>query len=155
MKVTGVNVQPNPQPLLDATTAAFYAAAAEVRDEAKANAAAAKSHNPRTGTLSASIKLWRRKRKDRPTATIGSRKSPYVTVMERGGRPYGPRRPARPGPHVDRANAPRFIGRAVEKFSDRYTKQLRGAKPGLHAGYMDLGRRQSLGSATGIMAAYE
>ena len=139
MKVT---VQTS-EAIFDSASSAFYEAAAETRDIAIANAAAAASHNPKTGSLSKTIKMWRRKRKDRPTATIGSRTSPYVTVMERGGWSRGR------GPHVQRNRAPRFIGRALPAFGPEYTRRLQSARG---VSYMDLGRR-STGPVEGVLTS--
>jgi hypothetical protein len=121
-----VKVVTRAEPLFDEVSQAFYAAAEEVRDEAAANVRAAKSHNPETGSLADTMKMWKRKRKDRPTATVGSRKSEYVTIMEFGGGPAAGWDAA--GPHVKRANAPRFIRRALESFPGRYEARLKGAR---------------------------
>ena len=118
-----MKVTTNPEVLFDHATTAFYAAAEDTLEDARANVAALKSHNPKTGSLQTTLKMWRRKRKSGPTATIGSRKSPYASILERGGGPAAGWK-AR-GPHVQRANAPRPITRAAEGFGDHFEKRLR------------------------------
>lgn len=138
MKVRSVH-----DPFMDEITAAFYATAEEIRDQAKANAAGLASHNPKTGTHANNIKMWRRKRKDRPTATVGSRKTPYTGILERGGGPaagWGAR-----GPHVQRNRAPRPITSALPSFPARYEARLRAigvGGGGITAAYMDHGPRE-------------
>lgn len=153
-----MKVKTNPAPLFDHATTSFYKAAEQVRDIAIANAASSKSHGqppgpraeyPQSPPLARNTKMWRRNRKDRPTATVGNRKSRHASVMERGGGPAGPGGWHRRGPHVQRNRAPRPVGRAIEQFGSVYTAQLRRA-PIMSAAYMEHGARE-IGPSFGVM----
>lgn len=113
-----MKIQSDLSPLHDHAATAFYAAAGDTLQYAKAIAP------NRTGTFRKSLKMWRRKRKTGPTARIGSM-LPRTSVLERGGGPAGPGGWAKRGPHVQRANAPRTLGKAGAKFPDFMERRLR------------------------------
>lgn len=146
-----MKVTTTPGPLYDHATRAFYSAAEMTRDIAIANAAGTKSHGakpgpraewPQSPSLAKTIKMYRRQRKDRPTATVGSRKSRHASVMERGGWSNGR------GPHVSRNTAPRPVTRAVEQFAPLYGRAL--GRTSIAAGYMEHGTRER-GPSFGVL----
>lgn len=109
-----MKVTTNPAPLYDHATTAFYAAADDVLKVAQQLAP------KRTGKYAGTLRVYRRKRKDRPTATIGSRTAPQTSVLERGGWTREGR-----GVHIARANAPRPLTRAGKQFPLFYERRLR------------------------------
>jgi hypothetical protein len=111
-----VKVTTNPKPLYDHATTAFYDAAGDTLKLAQQIAP------KRSGKYASTLKLYRRQRKDRPTATIGSRTAPQTSVLERGGWVRSGR-----GVHIARANAPKPLTRAGEQFPKFYERRLRRA----------------------------
>lgn len=111
-----MKVQTDPGPLYTHATEAFYAAAEDVRLYVMTATAPVRS-----GRYRDSIKVWKRKRASGPTARIGSR-LPYSGILERGGGPHAGWK--HQGPHVQRANAPRPLRRAAEKFPAFYERRL-------------------------------
>lgn len=115
-----MKVKTDPSPLYTHATEAFYAAADDVLMYAMSATAPVV-----TGKYRDSLKMWRRKRASGPTARIGSR-LPYAGILDRGGGPHAGWKHR--GPHVQRANAPRPLQKAAEKFEPFFTKRL-GSTP--------------------------
>ncbi len=127
-------VQTDPTPLVQHATESFQGALDDTLRYAMTIAPAF------TGAYRDSLKANRRARTNKRgetklTGAISSKK-PYAGILERGGGPHAGW--AHRGPHVQRANAPRPLQKAGEKFGAFLTTRL-GSTPMRSFAILDVG----------------